>query len=569
MHAPRILPDILAEASRGEHGYRFVSANGEAVRSYAELHERALRLAHALRALGLRRGDLVALIVADHEQFLTSLFGASLAGVVPASLYPPAATSDLATYLESTTAVLQSCGARAVITSAGMLPHLDPLRAVCPALSIVAAYDMLDAPAGGDGAAAASDTDIAFVQFTSGSTSAPKGVVITHRNLLANIAAFCGPSGVGASASDVVTSWLPLYHDMGLVGMALGPVYSRSNAVLLTPQAFVKRPVEWLRAITRHRATVSFAPNFAYDLSVRRVKDKEMIGLDLSSWRVAGCGAEPIHASTLAAFAEKFRAVGFRETSFLPSYGLAEHVLAATMSPRGRRLTMESLSADDMTSRRVATRAERDDDGETITVVSCGFPLPGHQIRIVDDQRRPLPERHIGEIVLTGPSVSPGYYQDAEITARTMRDGRLFTGDLGYLSKGELFVCGRVKDLIIVNGRKYHPQDLEWGLADLAGIRRGRVVAFGTAATGRPDRTVVVAEPSGTVPPRELKDLIRRRIADVCGLLVDDIVLVPGGTVTRTTSGKVRRAATKTSYERGEFSGAAADSSGVQSGAQA
>jgi fatty-acyl-CoA synthase len=218
-----------------------------------------------------------------------------------------------------------------------------------------------------------------------------------------------------------------------------------------------------------------------------------------------------------------------------------------------------------MTSRRVATCAASDDDGETVSVVGCGLPLPGHQIRIVDDQRRPLPERHIGEIALAGPSLSPGYYNDAEITARTIRDGWLFTGDLGYLSKGELFVCGRVKDLIIVNGRKYHPQDLEWGLADMAGIRRGRVVAFGTAETGRPDRTVVVVEPSGTVPAGELTDSIRRRIVDVCGLLVDDVVLAPGGTVTRTTSGKVRRAATKMSYERGELDGtAAAGSSGAQ-----
>jgi len=351
---------------------------------------------------------------------------------------------------------------------------------------------------------------------------------------------------------------------MGLVGMAIGAVYTAVPAVLLTPELFVKRPVEWLRAITRHRATVSFAPNFAYDLCVRRVKDKEMAGLDLSSWRVAGCGAEPIHASTLAAFAEKFGAVGFRETIFLPSYGLAEHVLAATVSPGGQRLHVENLDADDMTSRRVATRTEDDGDGETVSVVGCGFPLPDHQVRIVDDQNRSLPDRHIGEIALAGPSVTPGYFNEADLTSRTIRDGWLFTGDLGYLSKGELFVCGRVKDLIIVNGRKYHPQDLEWGLADLAGIRRGRVVAFGTAETGRPDRTVVVVEPSGTVPARELTDSIRRRIVDVCGLLVDDVVLVPGGTVARTTSGKVRRAATKMSYERGELESTAAGSTGAQ-----
>ncbi len=442
--------------------------------------------------------------------------------------------------------------------------YLDTLRAVCPDLEIVVASETLDAPDTGSTAAISPD-DIAFVQFTSGSTSAPKGVVITHRNLSANIEAFSGSTGVGASASDVGVSWLPLYHDMGLVGMALGAVYANVPVVLLTPQAFVKRPVAWLRAISRFRGTVSFAPNFAYDLAVRRVKESEMEGLDLSSWRIAGCGAEPIHASTLAAFAEKFRAAGFRDTSFLPSYGMAEHVLAATFSPRERRLKVERLSADDMTSHRIATRSTNGNHGETVSVVGCGAALPGHQIRIVDDQNRPLPERHIGEITLAGPSVSPGYYNDPEMAARTIRDGWLFTGDLGYLSKGELFVCGRVKDLIIVNGRKYHPQDLEWGLADLAGIRRGRVVAFGTAETGRPDRTVVVVEPSGTVPARELTDSIRRRIVDVCGLLVDDVVLVPGGTVTRTTSGKVRRAATKMSYERGELdSTAAAGSSGAQ-----
>jgi fatty-acyl-CoA synthase len=186
-------------------------------------------------------------------------------------------------------------------------------------------------------------------------------------------------------------------------------------------------------------------------------------------------------------------------------------------------------------------------------VVACGVALPGHEVHIVGEDGRPLPERHIGEIVLAGPSVSPGYYNDVEMTASTIRDGKLFTGDLGYLSNGELFVCGRAKDLIIVNGRKYHPQDLEWGIADLAGIRRGRVVAFGTTGSEGPDRTVVVAEPSGTVPPEELTDAIRRRIVDVCGLVVDDVVLVPSGTVARTTSGKVRRSATKMSYERGDL----------------
>jgi acyl-CoA synthetase (AMP-forming)/AMP-acid ligase II len=354
------------------------------------------------------------------------------------------------------------------------------------------------------------------------------------------------------SAEDAGVSWLPLYHDMGLVGMALGPIYCARPVFLLTPQAFVKRPVEWLRAISRYRATISFAPNFAYDLCVRRIKDCDVEGVDLSCWRVAGCGAEPIHAPTLAAFAEKFRPVGFRETSLLPSYGLAEHVLAATFPPRDRRPRVEQARADDLNERRVAIPPEGDDQ-PAATLVSCGLPLPGHQIRIVDERGRELSERHVGEITLAGPSVMLGYYRDDDLTRRTVRQGWLHTGDLGYLSGGELFVCGRAKDVIIVNGRKYHPQDLEWGIDDLPGVRRGRAVAFGTAQSGGPDRVVIVVERGGSVAPGALRDAIRRRIVDLHGLYVDEVVLVPSGTVGRTTSGKLQRAAIKARYECGDL----------------
>ncbi len=553
MQVAPTLPEALAAAARGDHGYRFVSPRGaETVRSYADMYAGALRVAGSLGALGVCRGDLAAIVIGDPEAFLTTLFGVSMAGAVPASLYPPAPTGDLASYLDATARVLRSCNASALVTSTALLPHLDALRAQCPSLSVVVSVDALQGPPL-DAHRLPAPSDIAFVQFTSGSTATPKGVVITQRNLAANIGAFASPHGVGGTKDDVAVSWLPLYHDMGLVGMALGAMYVGANAVVMTPEGFVKRPVEWLRMISRCRATVSFAPNFAYDLAVRRVKDSDLADLDLSSWRVAGCGAEPIHASTLAAFAEKFRPAGFRDTSFLPSYGMAEIVLAATIAPRERGLRVERLLANDLSSRRVATHANGT-AGETVSVVACGTPLPGHDLRILDESGRALPERHIGEIVLSGPSVTPGYYNDVDMTARTIRDGQLFTGDLGYLSNGELFVCGRVKDLIIVNGRKYHPQDLEWGVADLAGIRRGRVVAFAATSPTGPDRTVVVAEPSGTVPADELTDAIRRRIVDVCGLVIDDVVLVPSGTVARTTSGKVRRSATKTMYESGLWS---------------
>src|SRR5436190_6483440 len=415
------------------------------------------------------------------------LCAASMAGVIPASLYPPAlmGAGDLSRYLQLTAGILRAARARAVVTSAALVPAFDGLRPRCPSLSLVIAHEQCEAPLAEPDVLPALD-DIAFVQFTSGSTSAPKGVALTHANLSANIDAINEPAGLITRTDDVGMSWLPLNHDMGLVGMALGAMYAARPCVLLPPQTFVKRPAEWLRALTRHGGTISFAPSFAYDLCVRRVKDADLEGLDLSGWRVAGCGAEPVHPATLAAFARKFAPVGFRETSFLPSYGLAEHVLAATFAPRERVPRVEELSADDLTGRRRAIPANG--DKKSLSLVSCGRPLPGHKVQVVADDGAPVPERHVGEILLAGPSVMLGYYGQDALTAQTIRDGWLHTGDLGYLSEGELFVCGRAKDIIIVNGRKYHPQDLEWTVEDLDGVRRGRVVAFGASEPGRPDR---------------------------------------------------------------------------------
>jgi fatty-acyl-CoA synthase len=546
--ALRTLPGALAHAAGADAGYCFVANDGDRLRSYAELQATSLRIAAALRAAGLRRGDLVGLVLPDAEEFLTTLFGASIAGLIPASIHPPSATSDLPRYFELTASILRASGARAVVTNRALLPSFEDARRTCPDLSLILCADSLEAPALAADRQPSLD-DIAFVQFTSGSSSAPKGVALTHANVSANIDAFLGPSAVAASASDVGVSWLPLNHDMGLVGMALGALYTRRTCVLMPPEMFVRRPAEWLRAMTRHRATVSFAPNFAYDLCVRRVKD--LAGLDLSNWRVAGCGAEPVHPPTLAAFAEKFAPVGFRDTSFLPCYGLAEHVLAATFPPRGRRPRTETVSADALTGRRVALA--HDGAGPSVALVSCGSALPGHRLQIVGPDGVALAERHVGEILLAGPSVMLGYYKQDALTAQTIRGGWLHTGDLGYLSGGELFVCGRAKDIIIVNGRKFHPQDLEWAVDALGGVRRGRVVAFGEVESGQADRVVIVVEQSGTVPAEVLIETIRREIRDLFGLYVDDVAIVRSGTVGRTTSGKVQRAATKARYERGEL----------------
>jgi fatty-acyl-CoA synthase len=536
MSTLRTLPQALRDAAGRGHGCLFIGGgsggqHAEVYRSYADLHAAALGVSRALRQAGLRRGDLVALALDDAEAFLTSLYGASLAGVLPASLHPPGATRDLGSYCALTAGALRASGARALVTSGRVVGPFDRERGACPDLRIVVTHEELVGHAGQAGQVRPGEPaldDLAFVQFTSGATSEPKGVALTHRNLCENVSAINGPRGLATTDADSAVSWLPLHHDMGLVGMALGPLYASRPAVFLETHAFVRRPAEWLRAISRHRATISFAPNFAYDLCVRRVRDSDLEGLDLSCWRVAGCGAEPIHAPTLSAFADRFRACGFRETSFLPGYGLAEHVVAATFAPRGRPLRTDGA------------------------LVSCGVPLPGHRLRIVDGEGADLPEREVGEIQLAGPSVMQGYFEHGAVTCPPP-DGWLPTGDLGYLADGELYVCGRVKDLIIANGRKIYPQDLEWGVDELPGIRRGRTVAFGTADAAGRDRLVMIVEPNGTVEAAQLAAGVRRRVADLCGLFVDDVVVVPGGTVGRTSSGKVQRAITRARYERGEI----------------
>ena len=533
MAALKTIPDALADAARLPAGITFLHRDRETTRSYAELRAASLGVAHALAAAGLRRGDLVAIVIADSERFLTALLGASIAGLLPALITPPATMIESARYFEGAAGILRAAGARAVVTDAALTAGFDRLRATCPDLALVLDRAALDLPGDGGFGGAALD-DLALVQFTSGSTSSPKGVALSHRNIAANVAAVNGPAGLDTrpERGDVAVSWLPLYHDMGLVGMTLGAIYSRVPLYLLTPQAFVKRPTDWLRAITRYRGTISYAPSFAYELCVRRVKDRDVDELDLSSWRIAGCGAEPIHAPTLAAFAAKFAGRGFRADSLLPSYGLAEHVVAAAMAPRDRAIRVGRFGEDE--------------------IVSCGKPLEGHQVRILADGR-PAADGEVGEIVLAGPSVMVGYYRQDALTASTIRDGWLHTGDLGYLSGGELFVCGRAKDVIIANGRKYHPQDLEWSVDDLEGVRRGRVVAFGVGVPGRADRIVVMVEPKGLWPIGAVCEAVRRRIGDAFGLVVDDVVCVPSGTIGRTTSGKLRRAAAKAAYLGGEL----------------
>jgi acyl-CoA synthetase (AMP-forming)/AMP-acid ligase II len=546
----RTVTQALDDAATGEGGYTFVDPDGsERVVTFAALRHSARVLGGALRSRGLDRGDYVALVVPEPDGFLTTFLGTSVAGLVPTPLVHPVYASDLGAYLDMVAPLVRAARARAIVTTASLLPMLRPLLTAAPTVQFIAAWRELAGPAFPTSEHADPETP-ALLQFTSGSTSQPKGVSLTHTNLAANVHAIGGPGGLGLGPEDTGVSWLPLFHDMGLIGLALCPLYFRCRGVFLSPAAFLKRPVAWLRAISRHRGTISFAPNFGYEMCVRRVKESELEGLDLSSWRVAGCGAEPIQAATLEAFAGKFARAGFRASSLVAAYGLAEHTLAVTLAPRDRGLRVDTVHAGDLAAQRRAVPC-LPDARDASRLVSCGRPFHNHGLRVVDDRGQPVAERVVGEILVSGPSVMQGYLSAPGTTAEVVRDGWLSTGDLGYLAEGELFVCGRRKETIIVSGRNYFPQDLEQIVNRVPGVRSGCVAAFAATRPGHPDHAVVVVETKGEVPADALQAEVRRRVLQATGLAVHEIVLAPRGTIGRTTSGKLRRAELRERYAAG------------------
>lgn len=514
---------------------------------YADLLPLALVIAGALTAAGLDGDDRVALIVPEVGAFIEAFFGICAAGLVPVPLVPPAHAGDMPTFRRQTRQLLAVSRASAVLTTgdiallidaAGLVPapsvfEIETLRRARPLAGPVPTP--LDAAA--------------LLQFTSGSTAAPKGVVLTHANLHANISAIAGPDGLNARPSDVGVSWLPLHHDMGLIGMLLAGVHAQVDTVIMSPQLFLKRPTAWLHALSTYRGTISFAPNFAYELCLRRIKPSQIDAFDLSGWRIAGCGAEPIRADTLRAFGERFARAGFRTSSFMPSYGLAEHSLAVTLAQHGLKVDAVDAGRLGRESRAVPVVDRR---APSVRIVGCGRPFADHEVQIVGDDGRRLPERYVGTIVARGPSVMAGYFEEPVDTAEVLRGGGwLYTGDLGYMADGELYICGRTKDLIIRHGRKYHPGDLELAIADVRGLRSSGVVVFAINSLDEADEVVAVLEARASMTPEDIIEHVRRRIRETAGLEIDRVVIAPPGTIPRTTSGKVRRAETRARFQAG------------------
>jgi fatty-acyl-CoA synthase len=519
--------------------------------TYGVLWARAAAVAAALHARHIRAGDTVAIMLRTEPAFFAVFFGILLAGAVPVPIYPPFRASRLEEYASRQAGILRNAEARLLVTFREAAGVARLLRRRVPSLEAVVPADTLMAVAAPPPAPPTDADLVALIQYTSGSTGDPKGVVLTHANLLANVRALGEALAIGPD--DVCVSWLPLYHDMGLIGAWLGSLYHGIPVVLLSPLAFLGRPARWLTTLAAHRGTLSPAPNFAFDLCVKRVTDDEMAGVDLAAWRLALNGSEPVSADSIERFTRRFARWGFRPQAMAPVYGLAEASVGLTTPPPGRGPRIDTVDRDAFERRRQAPSAPKDAP-MPLRFVSCGRPLPGHDVRIVDAAGRVLAERTEGRIEFRGPSVTAGYHRKPELTHAAVRAGWMDSGDLGYWADGELFVTGRSKDLIIKAGRNLYPQEIEDVVGGVPGIRRGCVAAFGVAdpALGT-ERLVVIAESRATEPAvrERLRAAVVERIVDALGLPPDTVVVAPPGVVLKTSSGKVRRSATKSAYLAG------------------
>lgn len=556
----RAIEDAAAESKTG---FRFLgeSRQDERFFSYTDVERESSRFAGAMQALGLRKGDRIALILPDNADFVFAFLGAVRAGIVPVPIYPPTGLGKLAGYLENTLHIVAQSGSRILLTNKEIKLLLGTIQAKAPGLEQVVAVEDVRVSREKLRPVDVSLDDVCFLQFTSGSTARPKGVTLTHANLAANVRAIMQLGLSVTDAGDSGVSWLPLYHDMGLIGFVIAPIYHRNAITFLPPLLFLKRPARWLEAVSQYKGSISFGPNFAYALCVKRIKDSELKGIDLSPWRVAGCGAEPIRAENLHAFAQKFAPYGFNEKAFMASYGLAESTLAVSFS-LGDGVVTDVVDGDKLWSegRAEPLTASNDSKARASAIVRCGPAFDGHEIKIFSaedtESEKPLGEREVGEIRIRGASIMQGYHGDPEATRKAFAGGYLRTGDLGYIADGNVYVCGRSKEVIIVNGRNYYPQDIEWEASQVEGVRKGNVIAFGTmTGPGDRERVIVVFETS-VVDEKQKSALVaqaRESIQQAVGLTVDELVPVAAGVLPKTSSGKLQRSKTRELYESGEL----------------
>jgi acyl-CoA synthetase (AMP-forming)/AMP-acid ligase II len=543
---------LRAATTQPDSGLIFVDlSEREAPLGWPELYARARRAAGVLRALGVRAGDRIGLVLPTSPGFMDAFFGTLLAGGIPAPLYPPVRLGRLPEYHAATARMLRTIGARLVLTDRRIHKLLgQTIERARPELGCHI-VDLLETERHGEVEERVRTDQIGLIQFSSGSTVDPKAVALSHGQLMIQCTALMALMPARDETPQVGVSWLPLYHDMGLIGCLLTAVcYGRSRMVLIRPEHFPVRPGLWLRAISRHRAVVSPAPNFAYAICLTRVKDEEMAGADLSCWRYALNGAETVSMDVMRRFGERFSRWGLDPNALMPVYGLAEAALAVTFSSPvtpARGITLEPVTMA-LTGEVVAGQRE---------VASVGTPVPGFEVEVRDEQGQVLPERRAGKIVVRGPSVMTGYYADPEATARALVDGWLDTGDLGFVADGELYITGRTKDLVVIRGANHTSQEFEECLGGIAGVRSGCAVALGYIPPGgEGEELLILAErASGSDPADDpaLIEQIRVAVIERTAVRPHAVHVLEAGTLPRTSSGKMRRAEALRRFVAGEL----------------
>jgi fatty-acyl-CoA synthase len=532
--------------------------------TFGELYGRASAVAAGLQSRGLEPGQTVAVMLPTCAEFFYAFAGILFAGGIPVPIYPPFRADRIAEYATRQANILRNAETRFLITfrQAESLARL--LRPRVPSLrEVLNAERLANAPARDELRSAewrpvenlrhrARGEDIAFLQYTSGSTGDPKGVTLTHANLLANIRSIV--DGVDLQPEDVAVSWLPLYHDMGLIGAWFVPLFSGVPLFVMSPLAFLSRPERWLWAIHNHRGTLSPAPNFAYELCVRKIADKDIAGLDLSSWRAAINGAEPVHADTLERFAARFARYGFRREALAPVYGLAEATLAVSTPRMGEGYKVDRIERGPFESEGRAIPAGPGDSAP-LEFVGAGKPFPGIEVRIVGSDGKDVGDRVEGQLWFRSPSATSGYYRNPAATLELVREpGWLDSGDRAYLAGGEIFITGRAKDVIIKGGRNLSPHEIEEVVARVRGIRPGCVVAFGAPdRRSGTERLVIAAEVRNLADAKRITAEIARTVDAAMGLPPDAIELLAPRSIPKTSSGKLRRSETRRLYLDGKL----------------
>jgi fatty-acyl-CoA synthase len=547
------MTEALDYVAQGKKGINLHDARATLVRvyPYAELREDAIRAAHRLKARGIQPGERVALIAETAAEFIALFFGAMYAGIWPVPLPLPTSFGGKEAYIDQLAVQLKSSDPALLLYPPELAMAADAAEATgFKAQDWTSFFATETAPCPLDAPKA---DDIAYLQYSSGSTRFPHGVVITHKALMSNLAAHAHSMHIGQGDRGV--SWLPFYHDMGLVGCMMSMIANQMSVDYLKTEDFARRPLAWLDLITRNKEqSMSYSPTFGYDICARRVSSQTDVAnrFDLSRWRVAGNGADMIRPDVMQSFVDTFAAAGFDAASFLPSYGLAEATLAVTVMPPGEGIVVELVEETLLAG---GSAGERNRPQRYRAVVNCGKPVRDMEVAIRGDDDSVLGEREVGKVFCRGTSVMLGYFRDEEATDACLdEDNWLDTGDMGYMSNGYLYVVGRAKDMIIINGKNHWPQDIEWAVEQLPGFKAGDIAAFAITTPGGEETPAVLVQcrTSDMEERGRLRDVIRERVRAITGINCV-IELVPPRSLPRTSSGKLSRAKARNLYLSGEI----------------